>query len=260
MPHEIDYRYIPEYGIEDYLPPSSSIAGHGGAMETNDNLLITLWTAVLPVEPEPPFPPDPSLVVFDDLAVPFHATPGVDPDVAEAFKPAMKSRVSSKFWFEPPFVGEEPEEVLGLIAVLKPPQDYKQQMLGAVQVVDGNIKVKRSLQGNYAWRVEEVSTLETESFGFDFGFGPLTFYSSLLPLPDEFTPGFLPYLKTNGANGETPEFFDTTTEAGFAEQLDAINRGDFYIAMFILSLVITAKKEGAATHINIEWPHTAARN
>lgn len=245
----ITYLYAPTYGVERY----AYNGGDGGAVETNDNLLITLWG----IEEKDP-------IEFGELIVPAYATENPDittsAELAPAYEQAMKSRTSSRF-----LIGLLPKYTI-LMAVLNPPQEYRQQMVDAVVYTGGdvtdldNFTVKKSLQCNYVWRLEAINNSAIGQNVDLPGADTLSAsYSSYLDLgvgvpPTIPTSAPRAFLKTNGADGEAPEFFDRSTPDGVKEMIAAVNKGDFYIGMFLLANIFQT-----GSYVNIVYPHSAAR-
>jgi hypothetical protein len=86
-------------------------------------------------------------------------------------------------------------------------------------------------------------------------------YSTYLHLPDLTAGDYrLPFLKTSGADGVKPEFFDPYTAGGAQEMVAAVNRGEFFVFMEIRA-VLEQKQTTPVLTVNhtIVWPHSAAR-
>lgn len=236
------YRYAPSYGVERF----KDNGGLGGAEVTNDNLLITLWS----VDAKIPFDPG-------SLIVPSYADPNVPANEQPAYEQAAKSRDSARFlaqsfsFFETGFI----------LAVLNPAQEYKQKLADAVSYNGGPVgsiasyTIKKSLQVSYLWEVYAI--VSPPGFGGnaypDIGIPPTVFstYLDLAFPPPGPSAAPIPFLKTNGADGVAPVFFDRSTSDGVKEMIAAVNRGDFYVAMFI-------EPDGDA-YVSIKYPHSVAR-
>ncbi len=245
---ELDYSYIPTFGTEPYEDTVS-----GGARVTGDNLLISLWT----VEDKEGEPPAPAVTIGEIVRPAF-----VDTNQLETIRPgypnAMHSRSSAEFYFGP----DDDTFVWPLFAVLNPPDELKQQLAKAVEYVGddasdpsdlGNYLVSKSLQGCYAWYAEMLTAFGAMN---KVGIAACEFgYSAYLPLqPVGVSFSFqLPFLRTNGADGVVPEFFDMSTVAGVRALIAAVNRGQFYVGMLLIS------EEVNGTFARIRWPHSAAR-
>ena len=241
------YRYAPSYGVERYKDNN----GDGGAEVTNDNLLITLWG----VDTKTPFD-------AGDLIVPSYADPNVPANEQPAYEQAVKSRDSARF-----FSSLSEIDLSAFMAVLNPSQEYKQRLVDAV-VYDGgpvgsmtSYMIKKSLQICYLWEVHSRPSnpsvgQNTYDVGADSDGVSFSDYLGLVFPPASFgsTPIPLPFLKTNGADGEAPVFFDRSTPSGVKDMITAVNKGDFYVAMFITGGVI----QGSG-YTSIKYPHSVAR-
>jgi hypothetical protein len=230
------YIYIPSYGIERYKKSNN------GAEETNDNLLITLWQVI-----------DSDPVLLGDLFIQNYARDNVPVAEQPAYEQAFKSRDSARFYFK--FVA--PPNPPTLFAVLNPSQEYQQKMVDAIVYNGGPVAllssymIKKSLQSNYVWDVfEQLAPTGRNVYapGADLN----ATFSTYLDLGASAAP--LAFLKTNGADGNTPEFFDRSTSDGVKEMIAAVNKGDFYVGM-----IISAQSETDGGYITIKYPHSVAR-
>lgn len=286
----VSYHYAPQYGVEKYLPPGKGIAGGGGAEETNDNLLITLWQFGL-------FDPGPNPGLFGDIIVPFYANgdPNNPPaNVRAAYQTGMKSRVAARFWFVPDV--EDPFNVAATIAVLNPPQEFKQQLAGAIKrtgdvppVIGGFgpgattdfFEITKPFEGVLSWNVDFTATPlgapsvspafvnfllgSTLAPGIDASLGYVT--SSVFGFPARFPeppfPLAVPFLKTNGADGNTPEFYDYDTNDKFDTMVEDINRGDYYVPMILFGDPwgdgFFETDAPVAGYLTISWPGSPSR-
>lgn len=254
---EVPYVAMPIYGCEPYLDND----GAGGATVTGDNLIITAWT----VEDKGGTPPD-APFTFESILVPNYVNDtltspstgavvgGVQSAAAkEASRQGMYSRHSGLMYIQSQQSGGSTR--WPVLLVLNPPPEYKQQMAYAVEYNGGDTAlyssytVNKPLQGNYAWRLlgseaEQQNAPEPAVQGAQF--------STYLPnvgISDTLRTAFL---KTNGADGVTPEFFDAYTAEGVREMIAAVNRGEFYIAYVVTS-------ESDIGYAGVVWPHSAAR-
>lgn len=113
---------------------------------------------------------------------------------------------------------------------------------------------KNTILADYFWRFAlSVFGSQTASGGYD------VLYSRFLPLL-EVEPGLhhFPYLKTSGADGSSPEFFDNTTPDGVREMIETVtNGGDFFIAVLFPADEIPFNS--AAFAVDIVYPHSLAR-
>lgn len=248
----LDYSFIPTFGVE---PDDETDAG--GARVTGDNLLVTLWT----VEGKEGEPPEPKVTIGSIVRPAFLDTNQIE-TIRPGYPSAMHSRVSAEFYFGPSQEGGS-DFVWPLFAVLNPPDELRQQLANAVEYIGGdasdpsdleNYAVSKSLQGCYAWVAEMLTTFggmnNTGVASCEFGYSA---YLPLQPVGLSFT-FQLPFLRTNGADGVTPEFFDMTTVAGVRAMINAVNRGQFYVGM-----MLTAESEVNGTYARIRWPHSTAR-
>jgi hypothetical protein len=236
----VDYLYKPIFGIEKYLPPGNGIANDGGAEMTNDNLVISLWDEdltqiLIPIaeaEPGGFFTPPP-------------------PQYANLARSFMSSRVSARFYMEGSV------KLDGMVAVINPPQEYKQRIAFAVErigdiVADGAdaISIVKPLSSLDSWWVKaaeaDLEVLQVEEFESPESVGAQ--WSNF---------GGVPYVKTNGADGNPPEFItpggSVSSNADVDKIIAAFNSGDFYILMEIGGIFDTSV-------ISIEWPHSTGRN
>jgi hypothetical protein len=242
----LDYNYSPNYGVEDY----AEVNGLDGAKVSQDNLCITLWE-IDGGAFAPPF-------AFGNLIVPNYINDAVPEQNRAAFKQGMKSRTSCLSFLVP---SNDPKLTNDLCLVLNPPPEYRQQMAQAVVFNGGdpldlaNYTISKSLQGNYTWRpTYQLTTGIGDENIIDFSpVSPVIFSTYLQLDPVDAAP--LPFLKTNGADGVAPVFFDRTTAGGVAEMIAAVNGGEFYIAMAFADLGVG----GTGKHFGAVWPHSAAR-
>jgi hypothetical protein len=239
MTIDVEYFYVPLFGVEKYLPPNGGIEGNGGAEETNDNLLATLWTW------------DNEADAAGELLVPIADadTSGGEPipdNLRNLLRANMKSRVATQFVFEgaPKFDG--------LLAILNPPQEYKQQIAGAVERI-GDIAVDEEEAVNFtrptaslnSWWVKCAFRDTVEEFEME----TPEFIEAEMSGFFEF-----PFFKTNGADGNPPEtFWDLSgppTNADYDRMIAAFNSGDFYVGMLLFP---------TDNCISIEWPYSTSR-
>lgn len=239
-----DYNYTSVYGAEPY----KDNGGLGGATVTAQNLIITAWE----VESKGGEPPDPFLE-FGDFLVPAYVNEALPAQRQTAAIQPMFSRHSAEVWLDSGITE-------AVCFVLNPPPELKQQLVRSVTFNGGdpldlaNYTVSKSLQGCYAWQggcvTADISENDYQTAGLSDGV-----FSSYLPLGDragenDNTP--LPFLKTNGADGVTPVFFDRFTADGVNEMIAAVNAGNFYIAYTVLL-------DAPPAHVFIKWPHSLAR-
>lgn len=251
---QLDYQFSPQYGVE----PSN---GKGGIDITQDNLVIGVWGL------------DPQAIptlVFTELLKPVTENDYYPKNLQQGFAQAMDSRHSALFFLATGVING-PSNVNFNAMVLNPPPEYKQQMVDAVSFNGGdptdlaNYTIKKSLQGNYAWRFtsELIDTVSgsRNAQGVQYGTAgqKVNWYSTYLPLPStQFGGGFeMAFLKTSGADGVAPQFFDRTTVNGVNEMIEAVNDGDFFIA--VGAIYNNNNDNIPGWYQGITWPHSAAR-
>ena len=246
---ELKYSYTPLYGCEPYLDNN----GAGGALVTGNNLIITLWSVsavFLPVDFLSLLKPN----SVNDLAAPAQRTAALQ---------AAHSRHSARFFFNPASYGsfEEGDTVWPLMAVVNPPPELKQQLVGAVEFNGGdpslitNYNVKKSLQGLYFWTGSPIAGTFEPNYNVWGGEGWSAAFSDYIPLfNNPIEP--IPFLATNGADGSAPTFFDRSTVQGVNQMIEAVNDGAFYIAYFFGTFLFGENTPG---WVDFRWPHSAAR-
>jgi hypothetical protein len=233
------------YGVEPYKESVN------GAQVTEQNLIITAWNAT---EDE-----GGAFSGFGDLLIPVTHNDNVLAAKRAAGVQAMDSRWSSEIWLQNN--GEQGGQVGAMLFVLNPPPELKQQLSQSVVFNGGlttdltNYTVRKSLQGCYVWQVKAWIAGASENV-IQPDESPNAVFGTYLPLGD-YTgltdPSPMAFLKTNGADGVAPLFFDRSTEDGVAEMIAAVNRGDFYVPMFFDS------EWNNPSHFQIRWPHSTAR-
>jgi len=249
----VDYIYVPRYGVEDYKSVAEGAVNLGGAKETNDNLLVTLWRGVSDAP-----------LTLGDLIVPDYANDNETEDQRSAYEQAARSRYSSRFYMDNAGSSPKPVEIF---AVLRPPAEYKQQLQGAVKRV-GDVAgafadlydINNSLEICYTWYAKVINNPAGDgmnSFRTPSATGDMEgFYSEYLPLPRGVSSNTLPFLKTNGADGNTPQLFDMSTNNGIDELIAAVDAGVFWVGMYIFADFLT---DGNPGEITIEFPHSTPR-
>lgn len=267
MPTVPDYIYQPSYGVEPYNPQgvAESAQVGGGADETNDNLLVTLYgTADVPN-----LGGEPVYTLVGDLAKPvtafgdFSSLSGVssiDGLATIGSAQEFSSRNSCRFLMNP----QAKQSLSGpFFAVLNPPQGIKQRLAGAlsVEAVDVSaanpwgwrVTVHKSINDIYLPLARAVVGDEIGNIGeiIDIGgFNGGVF--SILGLlatsgADGSLPTFLPNLPTSIALGATLSQVQTL--------IRALDTGNWYFPFF---MALSPGDESAV--ITIEWPHSAGRN
>ena len=250
MPQPLEYSYIPQYGVEPFIDSVD-----GGASLTGDNLLVSLWTA----EDKGGVPPDP-YVLFNSIIRPSTTNSDEPSNIRTGYEKTFHSRCSAKFYFGP----ADDDTVWPLCAVLNPPEEYKQLLVNAVRYIgDGasdpsdldNYEVLKSLQACLAWQLPSLGSSTNALNSTRSPTSVEAMFSEYIPLSPvgNGASRILPFLRTNGADGQVPAFFDTTTVSGVQAMIAAVNRGEFYVAALIANIA-----EDAA-FVEIRWPHSAAR-
>jgi hypothetical protein len=250
VPQPLDYSYIPQYGVEPFVDSVD-----GGALLTGDNLLVSLWTA----EDKGGEAPDP-YVLFNTIIRPSSTNSDEEENLRSAYEKAFHSRCSAKFFFAPGGDATWP-----VCAALNPPDEYKQQLANAVRYIgDGasdpadldNYEVLKSLQACSGWQLPNINRADS-SLNYLSALSVEAMFSQYIPLAPVgvTTTRIMPLLRTSGADGQAPEFFDTSTVAGVQNMIAAVNRGDFYVAAFLGA----TDAEALSSYCEIRWPHSAAR-
>jgi hypothetical protein len=248
---DLSYLYNPHYGIEPFAPNG----GAGGALVTGDNLVITAWGDV--AKALQPF----GIVYEGAMLQPSSQNSNILPQKRVAGgTQAFHSRNSAQFDL---MIGNKPPNPFDVVLlVLNPPPELRQQLVGAVTFNGGdpvdlaNYTVKKSLMSQYMWRLESsegassgnIQNLEDTLFifGVYLDLGDYTGAPSI----------DIPLLKTNGADGQNPEFFDRTTAQGVNEMIAAVNSGDFYVPLFLFVELFDTDVNARFT---LTYPHSAAR-
>lgn len=257
-------QFIHHYGCEPY----ASNSGAGGATLTEQNLVITAWGGT-----EAQASGDGDLSeVFEDATL---LTPNPDNTALDAFTRAacrqgFHSRHSAHTFVQQ---GDSKQDatIMPVGYVLNPPPEFKQDMAQALSYNGGAVldyaswTANKSLMSQYAWRYAVEDVQERDSPSNANGATLLitrAAYSTYLHLPS-LAPGDtyrLPFLKTSGADGVKPLFFDPSTVGGAQEMVAAVNLGNFFVFME-LAADVPGKFAAPAAQVNhtIVWPHSAAR-
>ena len=246
---ELIYNYTPVYGVEPYLDND----GAGGARVTGDNLIITMWSVANKKQP-----PN-----FSGILKPNTINELAQPAQRAAAAQAMHSRHSAFFYFAPEAYGDlvpKAGDILWpVMAVVNPPPELKQQLVGAVEFNGGNpadiasYTVKKSLQGLYAWTPALAQAEVDGDQNVWVSEASIAAFSDYIPLVN--APGTpIPFLATSGADGAEPTFFDRSTVQGVNQMIEAVNDGEFYIAYYLGTVLDI---EGA--YSGFRWPHSTAR-
>jgi hypothetical protein len=250
------YVYYQMAGIEPYLALDSGPTDNfgGGAQFTNDNLMLTLWNVT-------EFDESGNIPIAGDLIKPYQFTQSfVDSnaafmadgcDLGQLYMPAFKDRYRAAFQIQD--VIEGPQLGRNLLAILQPPQGATEKMLRIIQNVRLNnskafgmtFKITQSGFWCALWEFLATSTnYEQYPEAQHAEFGGLVFTN-------------LPLTKTNGMDGNFPEFYatsDLTDEALVGAELRELVAG----APFYIPCLITRGSDtiSTPTRFYISWPHT----
>lgn len=245
------YVYYQFFGVEQYVPLGVPVADTfgGGAKLTNDNLLMTLWNVTSMQGARPtagkllkPFQ------FTQDGADQIAAAAAVGAGFEHAFDPCFASRYSARIMVEDDGENEAPLLSTHLLAVLRPPQDLVNSMLQAIR----NVKPSSGFYG---------INFDFNSFWFSqaWGFEPAT--PAYAPLAQTaifggIGLGGVPFCKTNGADGNFPEFFDLTTPTGLVEEFETlIDGGEFYVPC----VFTRTSSIGIPEMFTFSWPYATGR-
>ena len=253
----VNYQLLPQYGMEPY----SDNGGKGGAVITDKNLLIGTWQSVDPSGATPFVLLKPNSVndtLFDTITG--LVIPGIQPSSSKtASLQGFSSRYSTRFFFQQP--SDANPFVDQVLCVLNPPVEYKQMLAGAVKYNGGPVDnfasymITKPLQGQYAWRID--GCLSGVEQNFPLSSASNAFFSTYLPNVGINVGGLrIPLLKTNGADGVSPVYFDPFTPAGVDETISAVDKGEFYVALFVQ---YPPGPPPPVFRTDITWPHSAAR-
>lgn len=253
MPN-LSYVYMPVYGVEPY----ADNGGLGGAVVTQDNLVVTAWQVT-----DKGLPP-PDYVSFGQLLKP--AAVNTNPILQQVDRvggsQAFESRHSGLVYINGD-IGGAVDPVTIMAFVLNPPPELKQLLQGAVTYNGGNplllssFNANKSLQGAYAWRPQVYGTAVHNAVSIVGGGAAFSSYLFYSDLPGDSANLRIPFLKTNGANGVAPVFFDASTANGVKQMIEAVNDGDFFICYVMV--VDTDPAGGNASYNGVVYPHSAAR-
>jgi hypothetical protein len=242
----LDYRFIQQYGFEQYN------AANGKTPVTGDNLVISSWFATIAGDPAGP-------LSFAAQILPDYANTAVGASERAASVQSVKSRHSARYLFVR--IGQAPVPGQQFCLVLNPPPEYKQQMQGAIVYNGGDpydiasYTVKKPLQANYLWEAQQDVTsggqnnIATDGFSVTFGAYPPNTSAFFAGTP-------MQLLKTNGADGVAPVFFDFSSPSGVKAMIDAVNAGgEYYIPLYFT--FGSSTPEGA--YRTVKYPHSIAR-
>ncbi len=224
-------------------PVAPNLATFGGGTEVDsDNLIYGLWG----------MDDDEDFTSVQNQLRPVYTFPDGDAfaDIPGAFTkgfaPVFNSRTSSRFLLSGGLGDDLPENIL---AVLNPPPSYKQRLQAIVRETTVTAasfsNIGASLLSILAWDItarDPVGSFFDDADGFEYSVGGALPFLETTPL-----------LRTNGANGEKPEFFPFSNPSEVSAIIDAILAGTFYLPIILSWDVSDAM-------INIDWPHSAGRN
>jgi hypothetical protein len=261
-----DYQFIHHYGCEPYAANN----GAGGATITQQNLVITAWGGTQADETKPDVFEDAQLLIPN----PNNSDAAITSLERVATAQGFHSRHSAHTFVQQN-KGKQTPSIMPVGYVLNPPPEFKQAMCGALTFNGGdpadkaNWTAKKSIMSQYAWRYSAEFVLrDTRNLiannaidNSNAFISTQAAYSTYLHLPDLDDDSYrLPFLKTSGADGVAPQFFDPYTAGGAQEMVAAVNRGEFFVFMEIRA-DIPEKITGPLLTVNhtIVWPHSAAR-
>jgi hypothetical protein len=243
---DLNYLFSTLYGFEPFNPVNT------GAKVTGQNLVVTAWTVVN--KGGDPF------IEVGQLLQPSTENDNLTQARRVGSSQAVDSRCSAQFFFEPSGVKPIPLANGLLFLALNPPPELRQQCAQAVVFNGGDptdiasYTVKKSLMGGYTWRL----AAEEEDSSQNFLVTPsdmLAIWGTYLDLGDlsGAPDNSFPLLKTSGADGTQPQFFDRSTAQGVQEMIAAVNAGNFFVPMLI------AADFSDSIRITLTYPHSNAR-
>lgn len=246
-----DYLYNPVYGVEPYaalgVPESAQVGG--GCDVTNRNLLRTIWTID---NEEFGAPVAGSLLkpasAFGDYFKPISNDVIVGFPTA-GFKQSFNSRYAARF-----LLSTKGSQLIDfpLMAILSPPAEYRQALVGALEAVvaatpiGGSLIVKKSVMQFASWNIFfQSGDLET--------MGVATNGSAEVGgvVND------LPIYRTDGSDGNYPiplkGPFNALNLAELQEMIAHIDSGAPFYVPVVLETTETSPM------ITIEWPYSPGR-
>lgn len=275
------YAYIPMWGMEPWKavegknflnpdgtgPTSEANAQFGGGAElTNENLIVGLWTATAfdafsrPVAGAQLKPSDAFSEGLSGLP------PGVVGNANLFFGGTQprNSRTSAKF-----FVSQglsDAWDPTNFFAVVNPPDSFKSRMYDLYDFTfspnafsDYMITMKKQLASEGQWHMMAYAeagggglTTPVIPVADPAAFQGVVFSGSSAVSTSLFAP-FSFFLRTNGADGEFPEFYGDLDAASLKPILDS---GDYYL-MAQMAFDDTLLPNGVT--VELAWPHSVAR-
>lgn len=249
---DLSYIFSPFYGVEPFDPKTT------GAVLTGHNLVVTVWTVDDKGD-------EPQFVEPGFLLQPASQNDNLVASRRGAGVQAMNSRCSAQMFFR-----ADPTDKVGevltdeLLFVLNPPPELRQQWAQNVIFNGGdpadpaNYTVLRSLMGGYTWVVDYDEVFSNQQIIQNANGSALYDFGSIMDLGEyDGTPDIsIGLLKTSGADGQPPEFFDNTTSQGVAEMLAAVNAGAFFIPLIVVG---NFEPAGVPARVTITYPHSVAR-
>lgn len=241
---------------EGLVPTTEALAQFGGGhTETGQNLLAGLWTATADGANGMP---NQGARLIPSSALTDGAIAGIS---SKGLAPFYSSPTSLRV-----DLGTQPSGFTAdktYLAVINPPEALKQAIAGSfvwgADPAFSDTVVKKSLVGGYDWRV----LFETAGAGIFATSGrPIGIVESLdVVIISSVLSAFsgLPLLRTNGADGEYPQFFDISSIGALKTMQATIDKGDFFIP-----IIFTWDQNGgtggqASATIDIEWPSSIPR-
>lgn len=255
---DFDIQYVPVFGVEPFSNADNSPPGNfgGGAVNTQQNLVVTLWTTEQTGEGEDYVgKPDKLIRPFfstpegEAVAAAFAAELGVQTTAKTLGKTAFNSRTSSRF-----ALSLNPESSYGypLLAIMNCPPDLRNNiLLDFKKQKDGSFLYTGGVfSQNAAWSIsarEYVNGLEVAG-----STGPTVECQILPPIP------FIgaPFFKTDGSDGQPPEFLpfnvNISTSAFTGAAYEYMLNNPFYVGAYFIV-------EDSEAVVDIAWPYSAGR-
>jgi hypothetical protein len=258
MAEALNYVYEPVYGAEPYQDNS----GAGGARLTQQNLVVSAWQVGKKFDTPPNYFDWGSILkpVSQNNSNGNSGAPLNETDGVAAGLQAFRSRHSFKAFF---LTADDSYFSIGFI--INPPPEMKQLLQGSVSYNGGDptdptsYTVNKSLQSSYAWTFRLDVTAEAHNIQeFD---SAAAVFSTYLWLNDQIfdaSVARVPFLKTNGADGVAPVFFDASIAGGVNEMVEAVNDGGEYYIAFSMPFEV-GEENDIGNYFTVEYPHSAAR-
>lgn len=254
------YTYYQLCGCETYrplgVPPSAAFGG--GAIYTNDNLLLSLWNVT-------DFDDTGNIPIAGDLIKPFQFTQGgVDAfaqfktegcDLGQLYSNAYDDRYRCAFELADTQFVEDQTLGPNILAILKPPQGAVEKMLRIIK----NVKIDPA-----SFFGMEFVIRQSGAWAAIWNFLATNTHYSPIVAPEFMSCQFgglvftnLPLAITNGMDGNFPLFYQTSDINNgpvVGDELRKLVAG----APFYVPCLITRGTDliGGTTRFYISWPHT----